>query len=156
MPRDIAPGLLANLLVGVVEEFGAKQPILAAWDLALVAWGNFPPISRLAPRKTVKTLRQLLRTQVGGDRIYDALIKIAETIERDWDQLEWETEIDPEDGYPVEVPAWESSWVRPLKKAARQNAEAKLWYDAAMHADEILTDRAAARRERYQEQRYGR
>lgn len=146
--RDMAPGLLANLIIQVVEEYGAYQPILAAWDLAIVA-------SRTKGMDSA-TIRKIFRTNWHPwshapnptDVLYDRLVELGARREASWDRLEWERD---EEGSPI----WpqDFSWVGPLKRAARRDASAKLWYEAAREADEILTDRAVARHERWREER---
>jgi hypothetical protein len=141
MARDMAPGLLANLIVGIVEEFGPRQSVLAAWDLAVTAWGTRGFDST--------TVRRALRShgwRGETDKLYERLGKLAERLEPEWNRLKWETDLDPDEGYPVELPAWESSWVLPMAKARRRDPGARLWYEAAMQADEMITDRLAARR----------
>ena len=150
MPRDIAPGLLANLIVEVIEEFGTSQPVLAAWDLAVTAWR-----ARGFDSTTVRRAFRSHGSRGEVEKLYARLAQLAERVHDDWDELDWETALDPEEGYPVQLPAWKSSWVRPLAQARRRDPSARLWYEAAMQADEMITDRQAARHEAWVESRHG-
>lgn len=146
--RDIAPGLLANLIVEVVEEYGAYQPILAAWDLAVAAWRT-RGMDSATVRKIFRTnWHPRSREPSPTDELYDRLVELGARRQSRWDQLKWEYD---EEG--LQIWPQDFSWVASLKRAARYEASAKLWYEAARDADEILTDRAVARHERWREER---